>query len=184
MVVSAADHADRIFVNGKIWTGLAGVRPVQAMAISGERILAVGTNAEIRALASADTAIADLKGRLVVPGFNDAHWHFSPGGRADLMDVSNIDEILQRMKSHAATRPESGWLTGRGWGYAAFPDQRPHRKYLDGAFPDRPVFIWERDGHMDSRTPPPSRSPRWIAALPTLRPGALNATTPASPRAS
>ena len=140
--------ADRIFVNGRIWTGDPGAPTAQALAIAGDRILAVGTDSRIRALANRETAVVDLRGQFVVPGFNDAHWHFSPMQHADLMDVESVGEVLDRLKAYARTRPETGWLTGRGWGYSAFPDNLPHKKYLDAAFPDRPVFLWERDGHM------------------------------------
>lgn len=144
----AAPHADRIFVNGAVWTGVPGAPVAEALAIGGDRILAAGTNRAIRALASPDTALYDLKGRMVVPGFNDAHWHFSASSHADLMDVPNLAELTARLREHARTRPETGWITGRGWGYAAFPGGVPHRKYLDAVFPDRPVYLWERDGHM------------------------------------
>ncbi len=147
-LLSGAAHADRIFVNGKVWTGEPGAAVQQALAVAGDRILAVGSNAAVRALASGDTAVYDLKGSLVVPGFNDAHWHFSGSSHAELIDVPNITELQERMKDHARTRAETGWVTGRGWGYGAFPEQLPHKRFLDAIFPDRPVYLWERDGHM------------------------------------
>ena len=148
LAVAADGRADRIFVHGRIWTG-DGARPVvQALAVAGDRILAVGTDAEVRALASSETAVVDLGGKFVVPGFNDAHWHFSAMSQADLVDAESIPELQDRLKSYARTQPETGWITGRGWGYSAFPNQVPHRKYIDALFPDRPVFLWERDGHM------------------------------------
>ncbi len=147
--VRAQEIADRIFINGSIWTGESQAR-AQALAIAGDKILAVGTNAKIRALASENTLVTDLQGKLVLPGFNDSHWHFSPRRSADLADASDVPAILRALKEYDATQPESstGWLTGRGWGYAAFPDQIPHRKFLDAIYPTRPVFLTERDGHM------------------------------------
>src|SRR5512135_2855340 len=71
-------HADRIFLNGKIWTADDAHPIAQALAISGDKLLAVGSNLEVKAFASPDTAIVDLHGLLVVPGFEDSHLHF-PG---------------------------------------------------------------------------------------------------------
>jgi predicted amidohydrolase YtcJ len=148
--VHACEHADRIFLNGRIWTGEDGKAVAEAMAICGDRILALGRNAEMRKLRGPETAMVDLKGWLVVPGFNDAHWHFmsSLSQQADLADVRDVKELQTRLTEHAKSHPGTGWLLGFGWGYAAFPDQIPHRKYLDEIFPDRPVFIYARDGHM------------------------------------
>lgn len=144
----AAEHADRIFVDGKVWTAVDG-RPVeQAFAVRGDRILAVGSNAEMRALIGPLTSVVDLHGKLVVPGFNDAHWHFVTGERAELADAADVTEIQARLMAFADAHPKSPWVLGNGWGYAAFPGKVPHRKYLDSVFPDRPVVIWERDGHM------------------------------------
>src|SRR6476659_3384529 len=74
----AADHIDRIFLNGKIWTGDDAHPSAEALAVSGDKIVAVGTNAEIKKLSVADTAVVDLHGRFVAPGFQDSHLHF-PG---------------------------------------------------------------------------------------------------------
>src|SRR5882672_2808965 len=73
---NAKRHADRILLNGIFWTGNDAHARAEAVAISGDKLLAVGTNEEIRALAEADTAVVDLKGRFVVPGFQDSHLHF------------------------------------------------------------------------------------------------------------
>ncbi len=143
-----AQHADRIFVDGKVWTAVDGHLPAQAFAVRGDRILAVGSNAEMRALIGPTTAVVDLHGKLVVPGFNDAHWHFQSAESADLADTADVTEIQARLMAFAESHPKATWITGNGWGYAAFPGKVPHRKYLDSVFPDRPVVIWERDGHM------------------------------------
>ena len=144
----AADHADRIFVNGKIWTADDAHPMVEALAVRGDKLLAVGSNADVRKLASADTAIVDLHGRLLMPGFNDAHWHFSSSDHADLVDSVDVSDLQRRLARYAEAHPAKAWITGRGWGYSAFPGKLPEKKYLDAVMPDRPVFIWERDGHM------------------------------------
>ena len=144
----AAEHADRIFVNGKIWTADEGHPLAEALAVHNDTLLAVGSNAAIRKLAASDTAVVDLHGRLLVPGFNDAHWHFSSSDHADLVDSADVADLQQRLVRYGEAHPAKAWITGRGWGYSAFPGKVPEKKYLDAVMPDRPVFIWERDGHM------------------------------------
>ena len=139
---------DHVYLNGKVWTADDGKPVAQAFATRGERIVAVGSSEEIRALAGPESAVTDLKGRLVVPGFNDAHWHFASLKDVELDDLTSLEAIQKRIADYAKSHPEEIWITGRGWGYDVFPDRVPHRKYLDAILPDRPVFLWERDGHM------------------------------------
>jgi predicted amidohydrolase YtcJ len=143
----AQDRADRIFLDGKIWTG-EGRGIAQALAVRGDRIVAVGTDAEVRSWQGPETAVVDLKGRLVVPGFNDAHWHFTSLRTADLAESGSVREIQRRLQDYARSHPKAAWITGRGWGYAEFPGRVAEKKYLDEILPDKPAFIWERDGHM------------------------------------
>ena len=143
-------HADRIFVNGKVWTGDDARPQAQALAVSGDKILAVGSNEELRALAAADTAVIDLQGHLVVPGFQDSHLHF-PGrsvNEVDLHGTETLKEFQQRLSDFAKAHPKLSWITGHGWGYSAFPDETVDKKYIDEVIPDRPVYVSERDGHM------------------------------------
>ena len=146
----ARQHADRIFVNGVIWTEDDARPTAQALAVSGDRLLAVGSNSEIRALASPDTAVVDLHGRFVVPGFQDSHLHF-PGpsiNEVDLVAADSLQDFQQRIADFAKTHPNLPWIVGAGWGYALFPNQAPDKKYLDAAVSDRPMYVSERDGHM------------------------------------
>jgi predicted amidohydrolase YtcJ len=147
---SSLQHADRIFVNGKIWTEDDARPQTEALAVSGDRILAVGTNEEVKALASSDSAIVDLQGRLVVPGFQDTHLHF-PGPsveEVDLHGVESLQKFQQRLADFAKAHPALPWITGHGWGYSAFPNQTVDKKYIDAVISDRPVYVTERDGHM------------------------------------
>lgn len=148
--LAAAQHADRIFVNGNIWTESDAHPRAQALAVSGDKLLAVGSNAAIRALASPDTVIIDLHNRLVVPGFQDSHLHF-PGpsiNEVDLTGTTSLREFQQRIAEFARNHPALPWILGSGWGYSLFPDEKPDKKYLDVIVPDRPVYVSERDGHM------------------------------------
>lgn len=145
---SATPAADRVYVNAKVWTADETKPLAQAFATRGERIAGLGTNEEMRALAGPETAIVDLHGKLVVPGFNDAHWHFASLRDVELDDAPTLEEVQKRLASAAKSHPSQPWITGRGWGYDIFPNRVPDKKYLDAIVPDRPVFIWERDGHM------------------------------------
>ena len=143
-------HVDRVFLDGKIWTGDAAHPNAEALAIGGDRILAVGTTADVKDLAQADTAIVDLHGRLVVPGFQDSHLHF-PGrsiNEVDLHGVESLEDFQQRLLAFGRSHPTLPWVTGGGWGYSAFPNQTVTRQYIDAVIADRPVYLRERDGHM------------------------------------
>src|SRR5215472_3218511 len=147
---SARKHVDRIFVNGQIWTGDDQRPKAEALAVAEDKIVAVGSTAEIQALASSDTAIIDLKGRLVLPGFQDSHLHF-PGksvNEVDLHAAETLKEFQRRLADFAKAHPQLPWITGHGWGYSAFPNQTVDKKYIDAVISDRPVYVLERDGHM------------------------------------
>ena len=105
-------------VNARVWTGDSSRPWAEAVAIAGERILAVGTTTEIRALANG-AEIVDATGRLVVPGFIDTHVHFVDGGlrlaSVQLRDARTPDEFVARIKSFAATVPTGTWITGGDW---------------------------------------------------------------------
>lgn len=138
---------DRIYVNAKVWTGDSALGEQQAVAVRGDRIVAVGNDADVGLLAGTATEVIDLEGRRVVPGFNDAHWHLPTRRMADLVDAGTVQEIQRRLQAFAATLGPDEWITGRGWGPSDFPNNRPHRRYLDEVFPNRPVVLTDRDGH-------------------------------------
>jgi predicted amidohydrolase YtcJ len=143
-------HADRIFINAKIWTADDSQPLAEALAISGDKILAVGATDQIRALAASDTVVIDLKGRLVVPGFQDSHLHF-PGDSINSIALDGIDTLegfKKALADFAKSHADLTWITGGGWGYSAFPNQLPDKKYIDAVIADKPVYISERDGHM------------------------------------
>ncbi|MGE5246615.1 MAG: amidohydrolase [Betaproteobacteria bacterium] len=147
--VRALEHADRIFVDGRIWTADTAHPYAEALAVSGDRLLVVGSTADVRAVAGPDTAVVDLKGRFVVPGFRDSHAHFpGPTDSVDLSDASSVREVQRRLIEFARTHPTEAWIRGRGWGYSAFPDRKPDKRYLDEVVPTRPAYVVERDGHM------------------------------------
>jgi predicted amidohydrolase YtcJ len=143
--------ADLAFVNGAVYT----VDPVRswagAVAVRGDAIVAVGTDAEIRGLVSPRTEVVDLAGRMLVPGFQDAHVHPVAGGldmtRCDLHDLSTQEDYLLAIKSYADDHPDREWILGGGWSMDAFPGGTPTKELLDATVPDRCVFLPNRDGH-------------------------------------
>ena len=129
-------------------------RPVaEAIAIADGRIVAVGSGDEINRRAGADTRVIDANGRLLLPGFNDAHVHFVSGGQqlssVDLRDAATIDEFRRRIEQFADTQPEGTWITGGDWDHENWPGgPLPTVESIDEVTPRHPVFVTRLDGHM------------------------------------
>jgi predicted amidohydrolase YtcJ len=138
-------------VNARIWTGDQARPWAEALAVAGDRILAVGTTEEIRRLAQG-ADVVDAGGRLVVPGFIDAHVHFVDGGlrlaSVQLRDAKTRDEFVARIKGFAATLPAGSWITGGDWDHTLWGGELPTRAWIDAATPDHPVWVNRLDGHM------------------------------------
>jgi predicted amidohydrolase YtcJ len=144
--------ADVIVTNARIYTVNPRQEWAQAIAIRGDRILAVGETARIEAYRGKSTKIIDAQGRLVLPGFTDCHIHFLDGSlsllQVNLDDVTTVAEIQQLVKDYASAHPDLPWVEGRGWNYTVFaPSGLPDKKYLDEIIPDRPVYLEGFDGH-------------------------------------
>jgi predicted amidohydrolase YtcJ len=145
-------QANVVLYNGNIHTIDAASPHARAIAIAGNRVLAVGDDAEMRAtLASGGKAI-DLRGRTVVPGFTDAHLHFMSYGlslkQIDLMEVPTLREALARVATRAETTPAGHWLVGRGWDHSLWEGGAfPTRQDLDSIAPEHPVFLRRKCGH-------------------------------------
>jgi predicted amidohydrolase YtcJ len=129
------------------WLGSAA----DALAVAGGRIVAIGTSAEIRDLAGPGTRTVTLNGESVVPGFIDAHVHPVDGGmtsiECDLYSVLGVDAYAAAITAYATAHPERPWITGGGWSMSDFPGGTPRRELLDELVPDRPVMLYNRDGH-------------------------------------
>jgi predicted amidohydrolase YtcJ len=145
--LAAEPPADRIFVNGVVWTGEAARPRAEALAVRGGRLAAVGTNADVRALAGAQTEVVDLSGRFVCPCFDDAHLHFLVLETVDLAGAADVAEVQRRIADYARSHPEAAWVSGRGWAYGAFPGGLPKKEMLDAVVSDRPAFMLGYDGH-------------------------------------
>jgi predicted amidohydrolase YtcJ len=154
MVTNAAHfRPNLIIVNANIHTMDPGRPHADAVAISGNRIAALGSSDEIRALAGSDTRVIDAGGRLVLPGFNDAHVHFLSGGfslsNVDLRDAKSPEAMAARLADFARNTPKGRWIVGGDWDHEKWPGAPlPTRQMIDAATPNHPVFINRLDGHM------------------------------------
>jgi predicted amidohydrolase YtcJ len=145
------DTADLVLTGGRIFTGDAARSWAQALAVRGNRIVAVGGDADVKPLTGPSTRVIALRGRTVTAGFQDAHVHPTHGGlartRCELHDARGKDEYLRIVAAYAAAHPDDEWILGGGWSLADFPGGLPRREDLDRVVPDRPVILPNRDGH-------------------------------------
>jgi len=141
---------DLIVINGKVYAGDGG-ELAEAVAVTGNKVVRVGTNREVQRLRRAQTVVVDAKGGAVVPGFNDAHAHLINGGlsldQISLSDAKTIDDIKDTIRVWSEAHPERAWITGRGWYYQPFNGAMPTRQMLDALVPDRPAYLIAYDGH-------------------------------------
>ena len=145
--------ADLIVDNAKVHTMDSAKPTAEAFAVMGNKIVAVGTNDEIKKLANAETKTIDAQGKVVIPGFNDAHVHFLEGGyqlsSVDLRDAKSPEEFVKRIKEFAAKLPKGRWILGGKWDHENWtPNNLPTAAMIDAVTPDNPVFIDRLDGHM------------------------------------
>ena len=141
-----ANPADTIILNARIYTVNPQQPWAEAIAISGEKILAVGSAREIQEYRQASTKIIDAQGRLVLPGFVDCHIHFMDGSmgltQVNLNEAKTIAEIQKRVKDYAESHAKEPWA------YPTFaPSGLPDKKILDEVVPERPVYLVAFDGH-------------------------------------
>jgi predicted amidohydrolase YtcJ len=143
--------ADLAFVNGAVYTVDAVRRWATAVAVTGGAIVAVGDDRQVGEHIGPSTDVVDLGGRMLLPGFQDAHVHPVSGGlemlRCDLNVGTTAPDYLETVAGYAAAHPDEAWIAGGGWSMDAFPGGSPTRDGLDGVVPDRPVFLHSRDGH-------------------------------------
>ncbi len=143
--------ADLAFINGRVWTGMDSASFAEAVAVKGDTIFHVGTTAAIKKSIGKQTKVIDLDGKLLIPGFNDAHIHFLSGSigltEVDLTGASTIQEVVYRIKTFAKENLNKKWITGRGWQYTMFKGGLPTKEILDSAISNRPVYIKAYDGH-------------------------------------
>lgn len=139
-------------VNAKIWTANPQMPFAQALAVSGNKIAAVGSNNDIKNIINSQTKVIDAGGKLLLPGLTDSHVHFLEGGfrltSVLLRDASTKDEFVKRIAEFAKTLPKGAWITGGDWDHENWGGELPHRNWIDAVTPNNPVWINRLDGHM------------------------------------
>jgi len=143
---------DLVLVNGKVWTGDRERPWAEAVAVGGQKILAVGTTAEIRKLSPSVMKLVDLGGALVLPGFIDSHTHFLAGGFAlkslQLHGAKSREEFIARVAAKAREFGPGRWILDGNWDEEGFsPPELPRRDWIDAVTPDNPVCVSRVDLH-------------------------------------
>lgn len=165
---------DIVLLDGKVWPGRSAMPDAQALAVTGDRVAAVGTSREIADLCGPDTEIIHLQGRLVVPGFHDSHVHFAGGslqlGRVNLKDAADEAEFGCRLREFDQKLEPGRWIIGGRWDHdRTFGGALPTAAMVDRYVPTRPVFVGRYDGHMG------------LANSAALRVAGINGATPDPP---
>ncbi len=204
---AASDPADLALRNGAVYT-MDGARSwAQAIAIRSGRIVFVGSDQGLKDLIGPSTRVVDLRGRMLLPGFQDAHIHPIGGGlqanSCDLDGLKTSAEYVSAIKKYAVDHPNEAWITGGGWLMSAFgPGGMARREMIDAVVPDRPVFLSSADGHttwantkalelahITDQTPDPAdgridRDPKSGKAIGSLQEGAGDMVSAVVPPAS
>src|SRR5258708_3735611 len=151
--------ADAIYLHANIYTGVAGassfheIQRAQALAVRGERVLAIGSETDILKLKGPATTVVDLKGHFVMPGFNDAHMHLTNAGfkrlTVDLTGVWSLQEFRERIRKRVDTAEPTEWILGSGWDETLWQGKElPTRWDIDEVTTDHPVYMERIDGHV------------------------------------
>lgn len=158
-VADSRPKADVIYVHGNVYTGspanspFSSVLRAEAFAVRGDRILGVGTNAEMEKMKGPQTRVIDLAGKFVMPGFNDAHLHLADAGlqktSVNLVGVKNIDEFRERILAKVESAAPGEWILGGGWDETLWPAKAlPSRWDIDEVSAGHPVILDRVDGHL------------------------------------
>jgi predicted amidohydrolase YtcJ len=149
--VASNGNADLALVNGQVYTVDAARRWASAVAVSDGRIVWVGTDADVRELVGRRTDVVDLDGRMLLPGFQDAHVHPPSSGfemlHCNLSEAYAEDAYAAIVAEYASAHADAPWIVGGGWSMDVFPGGNPTKDILDRVVPDRPVSLMSRDGH-------------------------------------
>lgn len=153
VVLGQAAQADIVFVNATVRTMNPGKPTARSIAVIAGKIAAIGDEADTKPLIGPQTKVVDAKGRLIVPGFNDAHVHFLETGQqlssVDLRTARSPAEFVERIRAFAAKLPKGRWILGGKWDHENWtPANLPTAAMIDAVTPDNPVFIDRLDGHM------------------------------------
>ncbi len=154
LLAACGSKADIIIQGGPVWTGLStGRGRPGAVAIAGDKILAVGDSAEIARYVGPKTRVLQANGGLIMPGFADGHTHFVDGGfqlaSVNLRDAATPQEFVRRLKEYAAHLKPGEWILGGDWDHTLWRGAPlPRHDWIDSVTPNNPVFLSRLDGHM------------------------------------
>ncbi len=145
--------ADLIIQNARVWTVDASQPEAEAVAILGERIVAVGSSQQIQSWKGTHTYVVNAGGKRLLPGFNDAHVHFLDGGlqldSVQLNDATNAQEFARRIRERAAKTAKGEWMLNGDWDETKWtPAEMPTKELIDSSTSDIPVAVSRYDGHM------------------------------------
>lgn len=147
----AAEQADVILTNGRVYTVEKAQPWAEAVAIKSGRIVAVGSAKQVSRTKGPATQVVDLGGQMLVPGFGDAHAHPMFGGlthaRCPIVDGKTPEQYAALIAACAAKLPGNGVVYGIGWAQTNFPGTSPHKETLDAISRDRPILFGSFDGH-------------------------------------
>lgn len=144
--------ADVVFKNGNVYTANDKSPQAQAIAVKGDRIVFVGTNAAAQKFVGSNTRVVDLQGKTVLPGFTDSHQHLSGVGLREmtlnLEGTTSLEDFLAKVKARVDQTKPGEWITGRGWIETHWkPPVFPTRWDLDKIAPNNPMILGRADGH-------------------------------------
>lgn len=161
---------DLIFKNGLVYTVDSHRTWAQAVAIEGDQIIFVGSNEGVESYIGSETVVIDLEGKMVLPGFVDAHAHPSHAmdlvGNISLYPLESLEEYKQAITAYVESHPDAEFYRGSGWADTLFPNRGPTRQVLDALIPNRPIAIVSYDGHS-----------MWVNSV-TLERAQINQDTP------
>jgi predicted amidohydrolase YtcJ len=152
--------ADQIFIHGNIYTealdaapSLGGGKRAEALAVAGDKIIAVGSRADVLKFKGPETKVVDLDGHFVMPGFNDAHMHLASAGmekmNVNMVGAKTLDEFRERLRAKVDTAEPGSWVVGEGWDETLWPVKVvPTRWDLDEVSKGHPVYLGRVDGHI------------------------------------
>jgi predicted amidohydrolase YtcJ len=178
--VATAPSADIALINGRIITVDASDSVAEAIAVSGSKIIRVGSTSDVRRLVGPQTTVIDLHGLTATPGLIDSHAHTADGGfgvlyQLELSDATSVAEIVSRVSDKVRTLKPGDWLVGQGWDEGKLKELRyVHAADLDVAAPDNPVWLVHTTGHYGVANHNALRLAKVTAATPNPAAGTID----------
>jgi hypothetical protein len=147
----AAEAADTVYTNGRIYTVNDSQPWAEAVAIKDGKFLVVGSNADVEPVTGDATEVVDLGGHMAMPGLIDVHVHplsvAENWANVKIENPGNADAILEQLRSYVEANPDVAMIRGEAWNLGVFPDDSPRKELLDNIVADRPVYLVSQTGH-------------------------------------